>query len=370
MEPALQQLAKAKVFTALVTPFSRTEHFEFMGEKFPRLDEEGLRRLVRFQAKYGANCLAVGTTGESPTLDHDEHGRVTEIVWEETLRRCICMAGCGSNYLLEAAQRVAHARELGYKYILLVDPYYNGPSSLECRCEYYEPLARMFPDMIFIVYVIPGRTGCHTLPPDLAILAKKYKNVQTVKEATGNHDNMRLTRKLCGPDYLIFSGDDPLTFNMMQGLDILSCGAISVMSNIAPRAVLDMTTLVNGNDKEMERATDIFHALKPLFDIVTVTTEEESQFGLVKCKARNPLPVKTAMNILGMPAGPCRAPLGKMTKQGFMKVLETFCYIWEHNPQVLQPAANFFNLDIGERLNKPISFWEKMGLIYTESYDS
>ncbi len=180
-------------FTALVTPF-----------KDEAVDYDGLERLVEFQIENKmSGILAVGTTGESPTLSWDEHNRVIENVAVKTKDKCLCIAGTGSNNTREALTATKHAVKAGVDAVLLVDPYYNGPSSLEIRREYIEPVAKAFPDIRVIPYVIPGRTGAQLLPEDLAILSRKFKNVKTVKEATGNLENMRRTRECCGPDYTI-----------------------------------------------------------------------------------------------------------------------------------------------------------------------
>ena len=114
----------------------------------------------------------------------------------------------------------------------------------------------------------------------------------------------------------------------------------------------------------MLRQKKIFTALAPLFELVTVKTMEKTAFGDVACRARNPLAVKTLMNILGMPAGPCRRPLGKMTQKGIEKVLAVVRQVQDVNPEILAPAAEFFNIDIDERINTPKN-WE--GLSY-QSY--
>ena len=111
----------------------------------------------------------------------------------------------GSNNTKEALSATREAAEAGVDAVLLVDPYYNGPSSMEIRKEYIAPVASEFPDLTIIPYVIPGRTGAQLLPEDLALLYKAHPNVSTVKEATGNPDNMRRTRKCCGSDFTILS---------------------------------------------------------------------------------------------------------------------------------------------------------------------
>ena len=339
-------------YTALMTPFK--ENFD--------VDYEALEKLVEFQIAGGVSgILAVGTTGESPTLNWDEHNEVVRMVVEKCKGRCQSIAGTGSNNTRETLESTEHAVHVGADAALLVDPYYNGPSSLEIRREYVAPVAQKFPQMQMIPYVIPGRTGAQLLPEDLAILNNQFANVSTVKEATGSLDNMKRTRECCGPDFTIMSGDDDKTFTMMTDPAINASGVISVASNIAPKAVQDMTRLINeGNQAEAEKLRT---ALKPLFGIVTVKTEEDTPFGPVGCRARNPLGAKTLMAILGMPGGPCRQPLGKMTRKGAEVSLAAGRSVWENNPEILQPVADFFNVDIEARLNDESLL---AGLIYSE----
>jgi len=337
-------------YTALVTPMT----------KIREVDYEGLRSLVEFQVKEGVKgILAVGTTGESPTLDWNEHNKVTERIHEYSGGKCLTIAGTGSNSTQEAMEGTAHAQHAGINCILLVDPYYNGPSSLEIRKEYVEPIAKQFPEVQVVPYVIPGRTGTQLLPQDIAILHQQYPNVSTVKEATGDLENMRLTRKLCGTDFNILSGDDDKTYAMMTTPEIASTGVISVTSNIAPRAVQNMVQCIL--DHQMEEANKLCAALQPLFAIVTVKTQEQTPFGAVSCKARNPLAYKTLMNVLGMSSGPCRQPLGKMTRSGLEVVLSNARKVYENNPEILQPIEEFFSVNLQERLYNE-RFWQ--GLYY------
>jgi 4-hydroxy-tetrahydrodipicolinate synthase len=337
-------------YTALVTPLTPNR----------QVDYEGLRRLIEFQIEEGVSgILAVGTTGESPTLDWNEHNKVIEKVHEHSGSKGLTIAGTGSNSTKETIEGTEHAARIGVKCVLLVDPYYNGPSSLEIRREYVEPVASRFPEVQVIPYIIPGRTGTQLLPPDLAMLHQQHKNVSAVKEATGNLENMRLTRKLCGADFTILSGDDDKTFTMMTTPEIAAAGVISVMSNITPRAVQDMAQYILTG--KMEEARNICAALQPIFDTVTVKTQEETPFGPVTCKARNPLACKTLMNILGMPSGPCRQPLGKMTRNGVEIVLANARKVYAKDPEILAPIEDFFDVNIQERLNNE-RFWQ--GLTY------
>lgn len=337
-------------YTALITPMT----------KLRDVDYEGLRNLVEFQVREGVQgILAVGTTGESPTLDWNEHNKVIERTKEYSGEKMVTIAGTGSNSTQETIEATAHAQHIGIRSILLVDPYYNGPSSIEIRREYVEPVAKQFPEVQIIPYIIPGRTGTQLLPQDLAILHQQYPNVRTVKEATGDFENMKLTRKLCGKDYDILSGDDDKTFAMMTTPEISASGVISVTSNIAPRAVAALAHFIR--DGKMNEAKEIAQALQPLFNIVTVKTQEQTSFGPATCKARNPLPYKTLMNILGMPSGSCRQPLGKMTQQGLDVILAAARKVYETNPQILLPIADYFDVNIQDRLYNEQS-WQ--GLTY------
>lgn len=330
-------------YTALITPFANETE---------TIDSDGLNQLVAFQIESGiAGILAVGTTGESPTLEWKEHIRVIESIASQTKDRCLCIAGTGSNNTKESLNATEHAANLGVDAALLVDPYYNGPSSQEIRREYVAPVARRFPQLSIIPYVIPGRTGAQLFAEDIALLNREYANVNTVKEATGNIDNMKKTRTCCGPDFTILSGDDGLTFQMMTDPEIAASGVISVVSNIAPGAVTKMVSLLEAG--ETDNAAVLVKALSPLFGLVTVTTTEASPLGDVVCRARNPLAIKTLMSLLGMPSGGCRRPLGKMSRSGLEVVLKAARTVQEKNPEILAPAADFFGVDIPARLNDP-----------------
>lgn len=334
-------------YTAIITPFGENS-----------VDYDGLEQLVNFQINNGiTGILAVGTTGESPTLNWNEHNRVIQKIANNTKNKCLCIAGTGSNNTNETLSATEHAVAAGVDAVLLVDPYYNGPSSMEIRKEYVEPVAQEFPSVQVIPYVIPGRTGAQLFPEDLAILAQNFENVRTVKEATGSLENMKLTRKCCGKDYTILSGDDGITFDMMTDSEIMAAGVISVISNIAPKAVTDMVNLLSKG--EIDSAKALATALTPLFNLVAVNTRENTAYGTVTCRARNPLAIKSLMNILGMPSGKCRQPLGKMTKNGIKTVLTAIRQVQSNNPEILAPAAEFFNIDIDERIQTP-KYWEQL----------
>ena len=338
-------------FTALITPFTADD----------KLDTEGLDTLIDFQIKNGiTGILATGTTGESPTLKWDEHHKAVTQIAKKTGDRCMCIAGAGSNNTSEAMEAAAHAVQEGVDAVLLVDPYYNGPSSLEIRKEYYEPIAENFSDTEIIPYIIPGRTGAQLLPEDLAVLSKRFSNINSVKEATGDKENMKRTRRLCGGDFTILSGDDGLISDIMTDSEIKAGGAISVMSNIIPEPLTRMVRHLNSG--ETQEAEAIQNAVKPLLSLVTVNTKEESPFGPAKCRARNPLPLKTLMQILGLPSGRCRQPIGRMTKTGIDMVINAARTVQKNNPEILAPIAEFFDVDIDERLDNPVY---REGLYYS-----
>ena len=332
---------KSGCYTALITPFRND-----------LVDYDGLAKLSDFQiANNITGILAAGTTGESPTLAWDEHNKVTEIIAKKSKGNCLCIAGTGSNNTKEALSATKHACDAGVDAILLVDPYYNGPSSIEIRKEYIGPVAKTFPNIEVIPYIIPGRTGAQLLPEDLAILNDTYDNLNSVKEATGNIDNMKRTRKVCGPDFFMYSGDDGMVFDMMTDPEIKANGLISVASNIIPKAVVELIQLIENGDTA--EAKTLNERLDPLFNITTVITYEMTPYGETQCRARNPLGVKTLMQILGMPAGGCRQPLGKMTRNGAEYVLEVAKRVQNTTPELFLPIAEFFNVDIEKRLNDP-----------------
>ncbi|HSO66513.1 MAG TPA: 4-hydroxy-tetrahydrodipicolinate synthase [Desulfatirhabdiaceae bacterium] len=340
---------KSGCYTAIITPFQ--------GES---IDYQGLDRLVDFQIQNGiTGILAVGTTGESPALSWDEHNDVIQFISNKSKNKCLCIAGTGSNNTTEALEASRHAISAGVDALLLVDPYYNGPSSIEIRREYVEPVAEAFPDTQIIPYIIPGRTGTQLLPEDLALAYRRFPNVCTVKEATGNLDNMRRTRECCGPDFCILSGDDALTCDMMMDSRISASGVISVLSNIVPGALVKMVELLKLN--KHEKAVALKRTLEPLFDLVTVKTIESTPYGDAVCRARNPLAIKTLMAVLGLPSGGCRKPLGKMTRNGLNVVLNAARSVQKNNPELFDPIARAFEVDIDARLNSP-NAW--IGLCY------
>jgi 4-hydroxy-tetrahydrodipicolinate synthase len=152
---------------------------------------------------------------------------------------------------------------------------------------------------------------------------------------------------------------------MALDINIKGSGIISVMGNIVPKTINEMVRFALAGKKTEAEALE--KMLKPLFSIGTIITEEDAGIGMkTKCRHRNPLPIKTLAALLGIPVGPCRAPLGRMTKQGFEIVWSTARQVWDKTPEILQPAADFFGLKIKERLSLPIGDWE--GTLYDAEY--
>ncbi|MBW2376024.1 MAG: 4-hydroxy-tetrahydrodipicolinate synthase [Deltaproteobacteria bacterium] len=307
-------------WTALTTPFSTDR----------QVDYDSLRRLIEFQVQEGVDgVLPCGTTGESPTLSWQEQDAVIDATVRAVEGRTGVLAGAGSNNTQEAIRASTQAREAGATAVLLVDCYYNGPSSLELRTEYYERILENVPDIPVVPYVIPGRSGCALSAADLAILhLNDPKRVPAVKQATGDLERMRLDRQLAGPALSILSGDDELTLSMMRDEDIRACGVISVLSNIAPGAIGQMVRAqVSGDTEETQR---LAQALTDKF--------------------RNPVPVKTMMAGLGMIDSTKRPPLGRMSPTAVAQCREALREVHGADPGILGPIEEAFDVRIDQRL--------------------
>lgn len=262
-------------YTALVTPFQRGE-----------VDYDRFRLQVEFQIEQGIDGIVpVGTTGESPTLDHNEHQRVIETAVETAAGRVKVVAGTGSNATSEALDLTRHAAAVGADAALMVNPYYNKPTQ-EGLYRHFMTVADAV-DLPIVLYNIPGRTG---ITMSAATVARLYKhpNIVAIKEATGSLDMASEIASLC--DITILSGDDSLTLPLMS---IGGKGVISVLSNIIPSKV---TSLVHAGLKgDFADAARLHHQLFPLFKVMFVET--------------NPIPIKTAMRLMGRDSGEVRLPL-------------------------------------------------------------
>ncbi|HOC60170.1 MAG TPA: 4-hydroxy-tetrahydrodipicolinate synthase [Smithellaceae bacterium] len=274
--------------TALVTPF-----------KNGKVDEEALRQLIEFQIESGINGLVpCGTTGESPTLSHEEHDRVIEITIDAAKKRVPVIAGTGSNSTAEALRLTKHAFDAGADGALIACPYYNKPTQ-EGLCQHFQLIAENVPIPV-IPYNIPGRTGVN-MSPELIARLSKIGNIVGIKEASGSLKQMNDVLELCGPDFDVLSGDDGLTLPLMA---IGGKGVISVVSNIVPADMASLTDAALAGRAADARA---LHAkMSPLFDILFVET--------------NPIPVKAALALLGKIEYEYRLPLCPMSPANFEKL--------------------------------------------------
>src|SRR3989338_4222035 len=266
---------------AIVTPFSNG-----------KIDENKLRELIEFQIKNGTSGIVpCGTTGESPTLSFDEHDRVIEITVEQVKKRVPVIAGTGANSTEEAIMLTRHAAKVGADASLQVSPYYNRPTQ-KGLYEHFKAIAKSV-DIPIILYNILSRTGVNIEPETIAKLAQDCKNIVAVKEASGNLDQMSRIKQLCGKNFDLLSGDDSLTLPV---LSIAGTGIISVVANIVPRDVADLVSeFEKGNIK---KAQEIHYKLLPLVKAMFMET--------------NPIPLKTAMGLMGMYAPDLRLPMCSM----------------------------------------------------------
>ncbi|MFQ5803099.1 MAG: 4-hydroxy-tetrahydrodipicolinate synthase [Candidatus Methylomirabilales bacterium] len=267
---------------AMVTPF-----------RDGRVDEAKIRELVEFHVKNGTDgIIPCGTTGESPTLSHDEHNKVVEATIKAAGGRVPVVAGTGSNSTAEAIELTDHAKKAGADGVLMVCPYYNKPTQNGLIAHYKAVAERV--DIPIILYNIPGRTGVNMLPETVATLAV-LPNIVGIKEASGSLDQMTDVIHRCGDRITVVSGDDSLTLPLMS---VGGKGVISVIANIIPRETAEMSrAALNGDWK---RAKEIHLRMFPLGKAMFYET--------------NPIPVKTAMQLLGRLNGELRLPLAPMSQ--------------------------------------------------------
>lgn len=266
------------IVTAMATPF-----------KNGALDEEALRRHIRFQIEGGVTAvLPCGTTGESPTLSHAEHKKVISITVEECRGQIKVLAGAGSNSTAEAIDLARHAQDVGADGLLMVSPYYNKPTQ-EGLFRHFEAIAREIKIPI-ILYNIPGRCGVNILPQTMARLAREIENIVGVKEASGDLNQMIRVIEVCGPDFLVTSGDDGLTLPLLA---VGGGGVISVASNLIPRPMAEMWQAWEAG--RISEARDLFFKMLPLFKALFVET--------------NPMPLKAALALCGRMEAEMRLPM-------------------------------------------------------------
>jgi len=277
------------VYTALITPF-----------RDGAVDEKCLRDLVEIQVASGVDGLVpAGTTGESPTLSHEENVRVIRVCVEAAKGRLPVLAGTGSNSTSEALDLSRRARDAGADGLLVVAPYYNRPTQRGLIL-HYEAIMREV-DLPLVLYNIPGRTGVNVEPETIFAL-KRTGNLAGVKEASGLADQVSKIVELCGPDLSVLSGDDSLTLPFMA---VGAVGVISVVSNVAPRETHDMVRAWRDG-----RRDDAMALHRRLFPLVKALFSET-----------NPVPVKTALSMMGKCLPDLRLPLAAMEEGNAARLL-------------------------------------------------
>ena len=276
-------------YVAMVTPFTSDVTF----------DEEGYRSNINYLIEQGVNGLvAAGTTGESATMSHDEHQKVIEVLIDEVDGRVETIAGTGSNATSEAIALTKFAYDAGADAALIITPYYNKPQQ-HALIEHYRTISESS-DIPIIAYNVPSRTGLNMDVETIVELAK-IDNIDAVKEASGSLDKVSdiyraLSREGLEDDFNILSGEDALTLPIMA---IGGTGVISASANVdAKRMVLMVDSILND---DYDRAFELHYEMLDVIRALFVET--------------NPVPVKTAMNLMGLPSGPLRQPLTDMKEE-------------------------------------------------------
>ncbi|MEI6344003.1 MAG: 4-hydroxy-tetrahydrodipicolinate synthase [Verrucomicrobiota bacterium] len=288
----MPSISFAGAHTALVTPF-----------KDGALDEAALTLLIETQIQGGiTGIVPVGTTGESPTLSHEEHHRVIEIAVKVAAKRVLVIAGTGSNATSEAVELTIEADKLGADAALVVAPYYNKPSP-EGLYRHFKKVADSV-SIPIVLYSIPGRCGIEIPVPVIVRLAADCPNVVAIKEAGGNVERVHQLRAALPESFQILSGDDALTFPFMAAGAV---GVVSVASNIIPSEVERLVqTFLKG---DLGKSEEIHNRYAPLFRDLFIEP--------------NPVPVKTALAAKGVCQDDVRLPLCEMTLENKKTLLKT-----------------------------------------------
>lgn len=275
---------------AIVTPMK--ENFDVNYDK--------LEEIINDQIANGTDAIIItGTTGESSTLSEGEHSECIRAAVAMVNKRVPIIAGTGSNSTLTAIQLSQDAEQAGVDGLLIVTPYYNKATQ-NGLIHHYSKIAASV-DLPIILYNVPGRTGCALLPATVAALAKDVEQIVGIKDATGDITNALRIMQLTNGDFDLYSGEDGMVIPLLSAGGI---GVISVMSNIAPRFTHDLVmSYLNG---EHEKALKMQLKALPLCDALF-------------CEV-NPIPVKTAMNLMGWQVGPLREPLTAMEPEHVEKL--------------------------------------------------
>jgi 4-hydroxy-tetrahydrodipicolinate synthase len=267
-----------------------------------KVDEAKLKELVELHIANGTDGLVpCGTTGEAPSLSHDEHHRVVELVIEAARGRIRVVPGTGSYSTSDAIEMTKHAERAGAAAALVVNPYYNKPTQ-EGLYRHFRAVAESVTIPI-LVYNIQGRTAVNVETATLARLVRDVKNIVGVKEASGSLDQMSQVIAACGPDFSVLSGDDNITLPLLA---IGGSGVISVIANIVPRETADLVHAALEGD--WKRARDLHYRLFPLARAAFLET--------------NPIPIKEMMAMAGMLEPEFRLPMCRMSDANREKLRE------------------------------------------------
>ena len=281
---------------AIITPFKKN-----------KIDYEALTKLIEFQIAGGTHGIVpCGTTGESPTLSHDEHREVIKHTLEVVDKRIPVIAGTGSNSTEEAINLTKYAEQAGADAALVIVPYYNKPTQ-EGMFQHFKAVASNT-EIPIILYNVPGRTGSNMLPETVARLKSKCKNIIGIKEASGSITQATEILHQCGTEFLLLSGEDALNFPLLA---IGARGFITVTANIVPNDVAELyNKFVEG---DYTSCRDLHYKLLPLNEALFLET--------------NPIPVKRALALMNRIEMGCRLPLCEMSKNHLDKlktVLKTY----------------------------------------------
>ncbi len=271
-------------FTALVTPFKNNQ-----------LDEEAYRQLIEWQLEQGIDgVVPCGTTGESATLNHEEHKRAISICVDQVKGRVPVIAGAGSNCTSEAVDLTKHAKDAGADAALLITPYYNKPTDAGLVA-HFKTIAREVP-IPFFIYNVPGRTSLNVRPATVARIFREVPEAIGIKEATGNLKQVSEVIEECGTDFIVLSGDD---FTVLPLLSVGGHGVISVTSNIIPNMMHALCRAYK--DNKQDEARKLHHRMAPLCRAMFLET--------------NPIPVKTSLALMKKIELELRLPLVPMLEE-------------------------------------------------------
>ena len=281
-----------ELITAMVTPM----------DKEKAIDYESVEKVSRHLLEQKTDAIVVaGTTGESPTLTHEEEYEILHCVKATVSGECKVIMGAGSNSTETAIRSSKKAQELGADAILSVVPYYNKPSQ-QGLIEHFGSIAKSV-DLPIILYNIPGRTGIDMAPSTIAFLAKEYSNIVAVKQSNANIDLVSEIKMLCPDDFAIYSGDDSLTLPMMS---IGAHGVVSVASHVVGNEIKSM--IHNFKSGQISAASNMHKILFPLFKKIFM--------------APNPTPIKALLSKLGVLENNVRRPLVELDEQDRLELLE------------------------------------------------